>query len=281
MGMMKMKNNKGFIATSMIYSFFLVFLMLLVTMLATAINNRVLVGYIEDDIRTEMDGSGSFVTTVVEPKTYAVGEEISFANESWIVIQDLGSEIKAVLARSLTRIEIENAIGQSGNSQFYGTCTSASCQLRACFNASTSGTIGESACSYFVLNGVDLSRRAAWNPTAAQIAQRYGQSLVSLVVNSWFQSHVGLQRVYSQNKLTEMRFNDGSFTLTGYIRIPSTSEVSTASSWATAGGNSNLVPFHVLESVSSTQTKIYNTSLQTVNSNTAAYIRPVIQIKEG
>ena len=111
-----MKNNKGFIATSMIYSFFLVFLMLLVTMLATAINNRVLVGYIEDDIRTEMDGSGSFVTTVVEPKTYAVGEEISFANESWIVIQDLGSEIKAVLARSLTRIEIENAIGQSGNS---------------------------------------------------------------------------------------------------------------------------------------------------------------------
>ena len=69
--------------------------------------------------------------------------------------------------------------------------------------------------------------------------------------------------------------------MTGYIRIPSTSEVATASSWATAGGNSNLVPFHVLESVSSKQTKIYNTSLQIVNSNMAAYIRPVIQIKEG
>ena len=56
MGMIEMKNKKGFIATSVIYSFFLVFLMLMVTILTSSVNNRVLVGRIKEDIRSEIDG---------------------------------------------------------------------------------------------------------------------------------------------------------------------------------------------------------------------------------
>ena len=46
----KKKNNGGFIATSLIYSFFLVFALLMAAILATASENRILVNAIKKDI---------------------------------------------------------------------------------------------------------------------------------------------------------------------------------------------------------------------------------------
>ena len=42
--------KKGFLSTSMVYSFFLVFLMVLIFILANLINNRTLVSRINSDI---------------------------------------------------------------------------------------------------------------------------------------------------------------------------------------------------------------------------------------
>ena len=91
-----MKNKKGFIATSLIYSFFLVFLMLMVTILTSSVSNRVLVGRIKDDIRSEIDGQESFVTSTLEIKSYEIGEVVNFANEDWQVVQDKGMQVVLV-----------------------------------------------------------------------------------------------------------------------------------------------------------------------------------------
>ena len=277
--MIEMKNKKGFIATSVIYSFFLVFLMLMVTILTSSVNNRVLVGRIKEDIRSEIDGQESFVVGILEPKAYQIGEVVDFANENWQVIQDKGNTVVLVLQRSLTKQEIIAAIGQEGNTQYYGTCSSdTNCQVRACFNATSTSMGGQMYC-YFFSGNTNLYRIPSWKPTNAQIQnQNYGQTIVSAIVNSWFNAHQGLQRVLDNEKLVEMSINDGALTSRGYVRIPMTSEVSNttnANKWA------NVKPFHILEKNNNTQTRIYNTSMQNVNSNTAAYVRPVIEVKEG
>ena len=203
---------------------------------------------------------------------------MNFANEDWQVVQDKGMQVVLVLQRALTRQEIIAAIGQEGNNQMYGTCNDSSCQVRACYNASTSGTGGQLYC-YFYSGNTNLYRIPSWNPTNTQIqTQNYGQTIVSAVVRSWFNSHQALQRVLDDERLVEMSINDGALITTGYVRIPMTSEVSNtanANKWA------NVKPFHILEKNNNTQTRIYNTSMQNVNSNTAAYIRPVIEVLEG
>lgn len=273
-----MKNKKGFIATSMIYSFFLVFLMLMVTILANSINNRILVGRIKEDIRSEIDAEASFAVDALPSKNYAVSEVVRFAGEDWNVITDKGSTVVLVLNRALNKQEIVSAIREEGNNRIYGTCNDTDCQVRACFNASTTQTAGEQYCWYY--SGSSY-RIPAWNPTSSQINNsnvtlRQGQTIVSSVVRSWFDSHQSLQRVLNKGKLVSMSFSDGGSTVSGYVRIPSTSEVSSKPAWTSAKG-----PFHVLERASNTQTKIYNTSLQTVTSNTSAFIRPVIEVYEG
>ena len=110
-----MKNKKGFIATSMIYSFFLVFLMLMVTILANSINNRILVGRIKEDIRSEIDAEASFAVDVLPSKNYAVSEVVRFAGEDWNVITDKGSTVVLVLNRALNKQEIVSAIREEGN----------------------------------------------------------------------------------------------------------------------------------------------------------------------
>lgn len=270
-----MKNKKGFIATSMIYAFFLVFLMLMVTILANSINNRILVGRIKEDIRSEINAEASFAVDVLPSKNYAVSEVVRFAGEDWNVITDKGSTVVLVLNRALNKQEIVSAIREEGNNRIYGTCNDTDCQVRACFNASNTQTAGEQYCWYY--SGSSY-RIPAWNPTSSQINNsnvtlRQGQTIVSSVVRSWFDTHQSLQRVLSKGKLVSMTFNDGGSTVSGYVRIPSTSEISGKPAWTNVKG-----PFHVLERASNTQTRIYGTSLQTVNSNTSAFIRPVIEV---
>ena len=273
-----MKNKKGFIATSLIYSFFLVFLMLMMTILVASVNNRIFVDRINEDIKSELENQGSFIVDTLPAKNYNIGESETLANESWQVIEDKGSQVVLVLARALTKEEIIAAIGEDGNTQIYGTCNDSSCQVRACFNASTSVTGGQLYCWLYGGN-TNLYRIPSWNPTTSRIqSQNYGQTIVSAVVRSWFNTHRGVQRLLSKKKLVEMNINDGALTTKGYVRIPMTSEVSNttnANKWA------NVQPFHLLEKNSNIQTRIYNTSMQNVNSNTAAYIRPVIEVYEG
>jgi len=268
-----MEKKKGFIAISLIYSFFLVFLILMVSILTKSVNNRILVGAIQDEIRTEIDGQSSFIVDVLERKTYTVGETVSFANETWNVIQNKTNSVVLILNRGLSKAEVELNLGRSAtDAEYYGSCNDSGCQVKACRSAAS----GEQYCYLYRAN-TNLYRIPAWAPTITQIRdQNYGQTIVSAVTNSWYRTHQGLQKVSAKGKLVNMTFNDGSISSTGYIRLPLSSELSQAATW-----KGTVTPFHILNRANNTNTYIYNTALQSVYSDTAAYIRPVIEAIKG
>ena len=53
-------NNKGFIATSLIYSFFLIFITLFLTIIADYLQNKVLLNTIEKGIKEDINNSNGF-----------------------------------------------------------------------------------------------------------------------------------------------------------------------------------------------------------------------------
>ena len=103
-----------------------------------------------------------------------------------------------------------------------GNCNDSSCQVRACYTASTSGTGGQLYC-YFYSGNTNLYRIPSWNPTNTQIqTQNYGQNIVSAVVRSWFNSHQALQRVlavsYTHLDVYKRQFLIISSQLPGYLK---------------------------------------------------------------
>lgn len=268
-----MKRKKGFIAISLIYSFFLVFLMLMVSILGKSANNRILVGSIKNDIREDIDSQTGFVIDTIQNRAYTIGEIVSFGNEEWRVMQNKTASIVLILNRSLTKREMELNIGkEASNLEYYGVCNDTSCQVRMCRSAYS----GEEYCYLYIPN-TRLYRIPAWAPTITQIRnQNFGQMIPSGVVLSWFRNHQGLQKVLSKNKLVNMSFYDGGLNNTGYVRLPLSSEMPNASSFQ------NPSPFHLLDKQNNTQSKIYNgTATQIVSSDTAAFIRPVIEAIKG
>lgn len=270
-----MKQKKGFVATSLIYSFFLVFILLMVTILSRSSNTRVLLNAIKGDIRSDINDDRGFVVDEIENKTYTLGSDLSFAGEMWKVIENKSSSVVLVLSRSLIATEILSAIARPvTDTNFYGTCNDTSCRVRAC----KTGSSGQEYC-YLYPSNTAIHRKPSWNPSTSQVKnENYGKTIVSQVVNSWFSTHQGLNRAKDKDKLVLMSFNDGYMNTTGYIRIP----LSTVQNeYRYAGGDR---PFHLINSVGTSntlQTRIYNGSVSNVNSNTDAFIRPVIEVKKG
>lgn len=279
-----MRKKNGFIATSIIYSFFLVFGLLMAAILAKSVENRLLVRNIQEDIRNEMNEQSGFIIDTLENKTYTVNELVNYANETWRVAQDKGGTVLLILNRSLTQTEIVMSLNrESSNSEFYGTCTTTSCMVRACQDYYA----GQEFCYLYSAN-TNLYRRPAWRPTADQVEVDiigYGRTIVSAVLDYWFSYHQGLQRALNKNKLQAFTFSDGFFNYpqTGqsniYVRTLLTSEISSNASFASSLSK----PFHLLNSPSEKEVYIYNTSnqVQVVASNTAAFIYPVIEVIKG
>ena len=279
-----MRKKNGFIATSLIYSFFLVFGLLMAAILAKSVENRILVRAIQEDIRNEMNEQSGFVVDSLEDRTYTVNELVNFANETWRVVEDKGPNVLLILNRSLTQTEIVMGLNrESSNSEFYGTCNTTSCMVRACRNYYA----GQEFC-YLYSGNTNLYRRPAWRPTASQVEADtigYGRTIVSTVLDYWFTYHQGLQRVLSKNKLQAFTFSDGFFNYPQsgqeniYVRTLLSSEITSGATFA----SSLYKPFHLLNAPSGNQINIYNTSnqVQAVASNTAAFIYPVIEVIKG
>lgn len=66
-----MKKKNGFIATSLIYSFFLVFITLFLTIIADYLQNKVLLNTIEGDIKQEINNT-------ITIRDFNVGDMITF-----------------------------------------------------------------------------------------------------------------------------------------------------------------------------------------------------------
>ena len=124
-------NRKGFIATSIIYAFFLMFLMMMVIILARSVNNRILVDAVKDDVRDAMEEQDSFINLILEDKAYTVGEIISYAGETWQVLQNKTDSAVLILNRGLTQTEIETYIrAYAGDTIYFGTCAGENCKVR-------------------------------------------------------------------------------------------------------------------------------------------------------
>lgn len=265
-----MNNKKGFIATSVIYAFFLMFLMMMVIILARSVNNRILVNAVKDDVRDAMEEQDSLVNLVLENKPYTVGEILSYAGESWQVLQNKTASVVLILNRGLTQTEIETYIrAYAGDTIYFGTCASDNCQVRYCITEDRGG-------EYCYLNGSSY-RIPMWNPTVDEIQNHnYGQTLPSISTNGWFQNHQYLQKAFTDGKLVKMTFHDGFKNTTGYVRLPLSTEVSGNISFA------SITPFHTGNAISVNQINLYNNGTVSASlTTTSAYVRPVIEVVKG
>ncbi len=254
--------------------------------------NRILVGAIKSDIRSDLASRSGFIIDSLENRKYTAGEIVNFANEDWIVAKtsaETDASVFLILNRALTETEIVTAINkEKTNTEFFGSCTTSNdksiCTIRACRNYFG----GEEYC-YLYSSNTNLYRRPTWHPTTAQLNQDvygYGQTIPSKIIEYWFTYHRGLQKALDNGKLAPMSFNDGFFNYPQtnqssiYVRMLLSSEITNGASFA----SSLPKPFHLATVLSNgKQVYIYNASnqVQAVNSNTAAYILPVIEVYKG
>lgn len=247
-------------------------MMIMLANLIIDANTNHLVGALKKDIRTKIEQNSSFVNYKLAPKTYAVGETISFAGESWQVMRDQGSQVLLVLKRGLNKSEILSSfpsLNTSNSEYFSGSCNDSICRIRACRYALT----GTESCYYF---NDTVYLRYSWNPTHSFAS--YGRSIMSIVVTHWLEENPYLQTALSRNLLVSMNVIDGVFNNSpSYIRIPYASEATSHVVWG------NGMDFHTATKGSAAfQNYIYN-GTQSVNQNsiTPAQIRPVILVKES
>ena len=270
-------NRKGFMATSLLYSFFFVFLMLMMGILAASVSNRVLVNNIKKDIREDIEGSSSIIKLDIPYKNYRQGDTIEFANESWKVLGINGKIVTLVLDRSLSSEEIALAGGYSTNDSYF-ECKGSSCLLRNCVKDEIKGN---SEC-YVLTDKRNIYNTPIWKVSGYESQLQnviYGQSLVGNVVSKWFLSHPGLKIAVEKGKLSVLSFSDGTINYNNeLIRIPNSSEATLINSW----WNASDYPIHLIDKPSNN--KIYVCEYKISNAvskelETGAYIRPVIEVK--
>lgn len=288
----KKKKNDGFIATSLIYSFFLVFALLMAAILATASENRILVNAIKKDIYENLEAKSAYLISSLEDRVYTVGESVSFAREDWLVVKDNNSTVTLILNRGLTLQELTNSVGKMGTTktEFYGECSSTKCLVRTCRSVTSSSTFGQEYC-YFYNN--NIYRMPSFLPTIAEINnQNYGQTITSKALLDWFSNHTGLQTVLKKEKLVAQTFT----TNNGSIRYPKTYTNSSNESvtqeiyvrFLKQDEIGSFVsklprPFHLLNIIDGKNSSVCNVSnaYQSVSVTTPANIVPVIEVKKG
>ena len=287
-------NKKGFFAISLIYSFFIVFLALMAAMLAQSVRSRVLVGRVKEDIRSDLDSSrGLYVNGLSEG--YMVGDTVFLAGEEWRVLSDNTTSYALILNRALTKTELIQSTGislsNSRHAEYYGTCSAEnSCQLRACLNTPSNIEF----CYLYTAGGVtyeNFHRKPTWkmNLSSGELGQNFGTTIVSKAVNVWFNNHQGLQRLKNARKLVGKEnppyLNDGTtlsnnHSITGYVRIPSIEEINNLPILS-KNNLKGITPLHVMDlPAGEVRINIFNNTgaITSVYSNTAAYVRPVIEV---
>lgn len=211
------KNNRGFIAISLIYSFFLVFLVTLLMVITTYARNRILLTDVKRDTQEYLNGLAGFNNINLSKKDedgnaipYTNGEIVpSFASESWVVMEDLGTTVKLILARDLTADEIQKAV------------TKNPAIASAVSNATTT----------MCLHGTYHATICSFNSSVYQNPYTWSQSVVKMIVDSWLDDHALLKKTIDLNILQSMTYKDNTTSYNGvenqytnYIRIPLNSE---------------------------------------------------------
>ena len=250
------KNNKGFIAISFIYSFFLVFLLILLMVLNEYAQNRILLNDVKEETQLYLDSLAEFNPVSIPRKkdangnniNYASGEEMVYASDIWVVISDTGNEVKLILKRMLTAEELNKAlVTQNINARRNNT-------VLMCLN-----TYRTTICNY--TNNVTYNYYT------------WSNSIAKIIVDHWLESNAILQKAIATNYLKEQNFTDGHTSIKGYIRIPSTTldpQVIDSNIWyLTAGTRNNGISY------------ITNRQTSFISHTTYKGLRPVIVVKKS
>lgn len=243
------KNNKGFIAISLIYSFFLVFLVTLLMIAASYTHNRILLSSVKKETQEYLNGLAEFNPVGIENRVYVQGEEINLASYTWLVLEDKGNEVDLILKQTITETEIKEALAEKEINDVYTGNT-----LAMCLNS-----YHQKYCNY--------SSNTTFNE------YNWNTSLVKIVVDYWFENAALLKKARDTGSLVQQNFSDGKVTYNDYIRIPAASEaalVNDANTWfLTFSYQANGISYLNVQGANVEAHSTYKT------------IRPVIRIKKS
>lgn len=242
-------NKNGFIATSILYSFFLVFVMTLLTIIGTYAHNRILLNSVKKTTMEELNSLSEKNLAFLDKRSYSKYETVSYAGETWNVISDDGNSVKLILSSGLTWDTITSALSYAG---IYNV--SSGNRILMCSN-----TYLRFYCSYA---GSEITQYNYYN---------WNNSLAKVVVEYWYNNHMYLQKYKDKEGLQLMSFSDNAgYYYNEYIRIPLSGEYNDASTWSlTLYSTYNGISYININSSSVTSYTNYKT------------IRPVISVKKA
>ncbi len=290
-----MKKKDGFIAISLIYSFFLVFLALLLSIAMDYSQNRILLNDVKKETQVYLDTLGEFNPIFIDNRDYTIGEEISYAYETWKVLENSNESVKVILNRILTLDEIDRAFSQIVDSknnlsdlekQFYYDVLDSSIlfagSIQMCLNFDS--TISSSRTSY-----------CGYGNNTNYRFYNYGNSVVQDVLNAWYNENSTLKKAESVGYLEAMDFEDGLTDYAGnpylyeqrYIRIPLIDEANIIkniggeqSIWFVEGENEPFYNSNGSENIHGGKSYIKTENGRDLATNYKG-IRPIILIKKS
>lgn len=198
-----MKNNKGFIAISLIYSFFLVFLVTLLMVVNNYAENRILLNDVKKETQEYLNSLAEFNPVRIENRSFGVNEEIVFGSEKWNVIKDNGTSVTLLLNRDLSTEEIDFATNEIDIHD-----STSDNKTLMCLD-----TYSPTICNF---QDVVTYNPYSWN-----------NSIVKKIVDVWFNQNASLQKALQVGSLQNMAYSDGERNHSSYIRIPMSSEFDT------------------------------------------------------
>lgn len=246
-----MKKKNGFIAISLIYSFFLVFLMTLTATLATYAQNRILVNSVVNETKDYLNNHAEVDTTKLNRKTYAPKENVSYANLTWQVLKDNveDNSVTLVLNRNLTATELNTIIA---NLHFNLPHTND--QVKMCSIA-----LNDFYCYYLSSTNYRLY---TWH-----------NSIIKSLLEEWFNLQGPLNKALTRNSLVSMPITLNGETNSSYIRLMDLTEgqlIGDANTW-----------LYTYSTITGGISYVKNSSNANVSTLTEHTIRPVIRVKKN
>lgn len=188
---MKRKEN-GFAATGILYTILLVFLVLMITLLATlSSRSRILEKLKKDakDINEEKYG--------ILSRDYTQGERVSYLGYEWLVMRDYGKSTRLMLSDHLSTNELQLYLPSDVPSSVVNTDG-----MQMCLE------ISSKYCHGNFENG----------------KYQYSTSLIKATVENWLDGKMQDNNLSKTNELEEMTFTDGIESINSYVRIPASIE---------------------------------------------------------
>lgn len=274
-----MKPKNGFIATSLIYSFFLVFLMIMLASVTKDAQTRQLLRTYKDDVKAELNSTEFIVITLPKEQTYNPGDSVDFVGDIWQVVENKTDSIVLILARSLSAKEITEALETTMENAafFHDQCNSTSCSVRMCMPEFSS-----KFCFFKNDPADEYDNPYNWkNSIAKEIVEKWLENNVNLqkICRSTYNEATNVLECKEGTSLMKMTFSDGIGSNTGYIRLATQSEIASSPVWV----SSNPSAWTLTNGLSSGGvSSLYSFNNTLVSSrDVAMQIRPVIEVQKS